>query len=383
MKNKIISLLVLMMVLLVGCSSNKESESSNKASNNSSNLSENETKKEIPELTMSWGNELHTGIMNVVTKKPEVFKEKGVYLNPLSSDKFELIENDEKIAILNFVVSKGGSETANLMSQGHVDYGFGSNTAFLTAVDNGAKLKIAAPFQSDGIALVFSPGTNLKTWDEIKSYIEKLDQPLKLGYHSPVSGPRIVIESILKSQGFNVTENPADVSADVLLVDLKGSSNLLPSLTSKQVDAWVGPSHHPEAAEEKGVGEIALALKDFPENGQWTDFPCCVFAATDKVINEYSEVTEALIKLVTANAEYCNENHDEMSKVMAEVIGVSEETIKKCQINYFTNPSDKWLSGIEVYVNKLNEMNKFNGQLKGLSFEEVKEKVFDFRFLEN
>ncbi len=36
----------------------------------------------------------------------------------------------------------------------------------------------------------------------------------------------------------------------------------------------------------------------------------------------------------------------------------------------------------EIYVEKLNEMDKFNGQLKGLDFEKVKKLVFDFRFLE-
>lgn len=373
MRKKFIALLTSIMVLtLVGCSSNGSSGTNDKS-----------TQKDVPELTVSWGNELHTGVMNVVVKKPEAFKATGVYLNPLSKDKFELMENDKKIATLNFVVSKGGSETANLMSQGHVDYGFGSNTAFLTAVDNGAKLKIAAPFQSDGIALVFPKGSNLKTWNGVKKHIQQSKTPVKIGYHSPVSGPRIVIESVLKTQGLKVTEDPADTSANVLLVDLKGSNNLLPSLTGKQVDGWVGPSHHPEAAEEKGVGEIALTLKDFPENGQWNDFPCCVFAATDKAIKDYPEVTKAMTNLVSANAKYCTENRDEMSKIMAEVIGVSEDTVKKCQINFFTNPSDKWLKGIEIYVEKLNEMNKFNGELKGVSFDKVKEKAFDFRYLDN
>ena len=99
MKKIILPLLVaVLMLFLSGCSSKNEGDaSSNKPSNDSANVEETESKEEIPELTMSWGNELHTGVMNVVLKKPEVFKEKGVYLNPLSSDKFELIENDKKI----------------------------------------------------------------------------------------------------------------------------------------------------------------------------------------------------------------------------------------------------------------------------------------------
>lgn len=380
MKKVIMALIATLTVcMFTGCGNS--SADAKKEDNATQTNAKAEDNKEIPELTMSWGNELHTGVMSIPTKKVDEFKKQGVYLNPLSKDKFELMDGEKKLAVLNFVPSKGGSETANLMSQNHVDYGFCSNTAILSAVDNGSKLKIISPFQSNGIALVFPPGTNLKSWDEIKKHIQDKKEPLKLGYHSPVSGPRIVIESVLKTQGLKVSENPSDVDADVILVDLKGASNLLPSLSSGQVDAWVGPSHHPEAAQDTKVGEISLTLKDFPPVGSWDDFPCCVLAATQNAIDKHPEVTKALVKLVDENSKYCNENKEEVAKVMSEIIGVSQEAIKLCEIKYFTTPSDKWMDGIKIYVDALNNMNKFSGELKGKSFDEVKTKSFDFQFL--
>lgn len=370
MKKLILGLVVaLTTVFMFSCSSKTEEASSKK------------TEDSIPTINVSWGNDLHTGIMNVPLKNPDAFKDKSTRLNPLSDQQFELIKDGKKIALFNFVPTKGGSEVATLMSQKHLDAAFTSNTAILTGVDQGTDIKILSPIQTDGVALVFPPDTKLSGWDSVKKYIKDSKVPVKIGYHSPISGPRIVIESTLKKEGLNVTEDPADSKADVLLVDLKGSSNLLPSLSSKQVDAWVGPSHHPEAAEEKGVGKIVVKLKDFPPQGQWENFPCCVFAARTEVMDKNPEVLQAFTDVIKYSAEYAMSNKDVVAKTLAGVVGVSEDTVKSCEINYTTDPSEKWQSGIKVYADAISDMGKFSGQLKGKSFDEIKKQVFDFRYL--
>lgn len=378
MKKKILALItcaVLALTTLTGCGKTAES-------GKTPAKGENTATEKLPELTIAWGNELHTGILNVLGPKAEDFKKQGVYLNPLSDDKYELIENGKKLAIMNYIPTKGGSETANMLSQKNLDYGLCSSTAIMSAVDNGAAVKLITPFQSNGIALVFPPKSNLKSWEDVKKYIVESKTPVKIGYHSPVSAPRIVMEAVLKNEGIKVTEDPSDSTAQVILVDLKGSSNLLPSLASKQVDAWVGPSHHPEAAEDKGVGEIAITLKNFPPVGSWDDFPCCSLGARTEVVEKNPEATKALIKLLGNLGHYADEHKDEVAKILSQKIGVSENAINKCEIKYFTTPSEKWYNGINVYVKALNEMGKFSGELKGKSFDEVKEKAFDFSCLE-
>ncbi|MEG2538505.1 MAG: ABC transporter substrate-binding protein [Clostridium sp.] len=366
---KIISgiLLVLSMVFLVSCGSESKETSSNADS--------------VPTINISWGNELHTGFMDIPLKNPEAFKDKSVQLKSLSKEQFELIKDGKKIALFNIVPTKGGSEMATLMGQKHIDAGFCSNTAMLTAADKGTDVKILSPVQTDGVALVFSPDKDFYGWDKVKKYIADSKIPVKIGYHSPISGPRIVIESVLKKEGFKVTEDPADSKADVLLVDLKGSKNLLPSLSSKQVDAWVGPSHHPEAAEDSGVGKIVLNLKDFPPKGQWEDFPCCVFSAREESLKQNPEVYKAFVEVVKYTTEFANTNKDVVAKTLASSIGVEEGTIKKCTIKYTTNPDEKWLSGIKVYYDAISEMGKFDGEFKGKSFDEIKDKMFDFSYL--
>ena len=339
-----------------------------------------EKSQDIPTITISWGNELHTGIMNVLLKKVDEFKKSGVYMNPLSDEQFELIKDDKKIALLNFIKTKGGSEVATLMGQGHLDAAFTSNTAMLSAYDQGTKLKILSPVQTDGVGLVFGSDKNFYGWNDVKEYIKSSNTPMKLGYHSPVSGPRIVLESVLREQGLKVTEDPGDSTADVLLVDLKGAQNLLPSLSSKQVDGWIGPSHYPETAEYEKLGKIVLNLEDFPPIGQWGNFPCCVFAARDELIEKYPEVFKAMVQLITDDAKYCMDHKDEVSGILSEVIGVNEEAIKMSKIKYTTDPTDKWVDGIKVYYDAIDQMGKFSGDLKNKSFDEVKQKIFYFDY---
>lgn len=368
---RFLKLIMLMLVLFVAASCGKNDAEKN---------SQNEDSANIPQFTISWGNELHTGIMYLPLEKAEEFKEKGVYLNPLSEDQFELIKEGKKLALFNFVPTKGGSEAATLMGQKHLDAAVCSNTAMLSAVDQGTAVKILAPIQTDGVALVFPAGTDFYGWDAVKKHIQDSEVPVKIGYHSPVSGPRIALESVLKEEGLKVTEDPGDSNADVLLVDLKGSSNLLPSLTSGQVDAWVGPSHYPEAAEVEGLGKIVLTLNDFPPEGKWENFPCCVFSAREEVVNQNPEVFEAMVELIDETTKYAMENKEESSKILSEKIGVSKEAVDACKITYTTNPTEKWMSGIKIYADSLQAMGKFTGNLKDKSFDEIKNLVFDFEY---
>ena len=217
-KSTLVVISVLLISMLIAGCSNQSAQTPEP--------SKEEQSEELPEIRLSWGNDLHTAIPYVPIKLVDEFKKTGVYFNPLSEDKFELIENGKKLAIISFIPTKGGSEVATLMGQNHLDAALTSNTAMLTAIDKGTDIKILHPVQTGGISLVFSPDKDFYGWEQVKDYIVNSNVPVKIGYHSPISGPRILMESILKEEGLKVTEDPGDASADVLLVDLKGCKQL-------------------------------------------------------------------------------------------------------------------------------------------------------------
>ncbi|WP_231702145.1 ABC transporter substrate-binding protein [Desulfoplanes formicivorans] len=323
----------------------------------------------------------HTPLV-VAMAKGEAFKNFGVYLKPVVEKmKYALMDGDTQLATLNIIVAKSGSETTTLFAMNRMDMALASGTAIMSGIDKGSNIKMVCPLHVDGMGLVFPQGSSVNGWDDVLAYIKASKRPVKIGYHSPTSAPRIVIEGALNKVGLKVTQDATDFDADVLLVDLKSTSNLIPALVGHQVDAWVGPAPHPEVAELKNVGHIALDLRDLPPAGEWHNFPCCVMAARQSVIDDHPEVVEKMLELMTKCGEWSNTHTAEQSEIVSKWIGVPAKAIENSTIIYTTEPSDNWMHGEAVYLDILNSMDKFKGRLKGKTLDEVKPLLYDFRFL--
>lgn len=387
MNKRVISILlviVLVFSILVGCTNQGIEEPTTSDEENIIEDNEDETNKEVPVLNMAWDFDLHASLMLVAAVRGEEFKDSGIWLKPIiEKEQYELYKEGEKLALVNTIVTKGSSESAVMLGQKQLDCCLNSVTGMLSAKDQGTDVQVLCPVHVDGIGLVFPQGTEFNNWEEVSQYILDSETPVRIGYHSPVSAPRIVLETALKQADIKVTEDPNDYDADVLLIDLKGAKNLLPSFAGDQVDAWVGPSHYPEAAEAEGIGSIALKLNQFPPEGQWYDFPCCVFAARADVIAEYPEVFEALVDLFTHSAEWISNNRDEASTILSEIIGVSKEAVDSASIVFTNQVSDKWKEGVGIYFDLLDELDKFDGDLKGGKLEDIEDEFYNFKYINN
>nr|MBP7913284.1 hypothetical protein [Proteocatella sp.] len=109
--------------------------------------------KEVPTINLSWGNEMHTGIMYLPFIAPELFENESVRINPLSEDMGELQVDGQTIANIKRIVTKGGSECATMMGQESLDIALTSSTAMMTAYDVEAGVSILSPIQCDGVAI--------------------------------------------------------------------------------------------------------------------------------------------------------------------------------------------------------------------------------------
>lgn len=345
--------------------------------NNSSNES-----AEVPSLNVSYIFTNHQTPFVAAMYKGEEFKENGTYLKEIvPKEKYELHSDGKHVCDLNVITAKSGSETATLFAQGHTDLGLASVTAVMSAVDSGTPVKIISPIQTEGMSLVFPKDSEVKDWNSFVNLINTSAEPVAIGYHSPTSAPKIVFEAALNEAGFKITQDVNDSSADVLLVDLKETSNLMPALTNKQVDGWVGPSPYPEVAITENVGQIVTQLSDLPPEGKWHDTPCCVVAASDKAIVDYADEIKAFIKLIAQTSEWCNQNPEESATITADWMGISKEAAAKAMLHYTTVPSDSWKDGIGVYLTTLDGMDKYKGKLKGKQLNEIESSLFDFRFI--
>ena len=339
-----------------------------------------EENKEIPTINLSWGNEMHTGIMYLPFVAPELFEDKSVRINPISEEIGELQVDGETIANLKRIVTKGGSECATMMSQDNLDIALTSSTAMMTAYDVGTELTIMSPIQCDGVAIAAKADAPYNTFLEFVEYAKNAEQPIKAGYHSAISSPRVVLEAAIKDAGLKVTEDPSNLEADVLMVDLKGVQNLVPSLTSGQVEIWAGPAPHPQNAEESGVGKIISTLNELPE-GKWKNFPCCCYSVRNEILEKYPEVVEALGEVISYTCDYANNNQEATGEMLADIVGVEKDILPKSLIVYSTLPDEIFKNGMNIYYDAMKEMGKFTGKLAENDFEAAKETLFNFEIM--
>lgn len=340
-------------------------------------------KAKLPSLYMGYVFTTHHTPLMVAAIEGDKLKDCGAYFEEMvPKQKYRLIAEDgTPLAVINLIVSKSGSETSTLFAMNRLDIGLASSTAFMSGIDKGTKMKILCPMHVDGMSMVFPADSKINGWDDVAAAIKASKNPLKLGYHSPTSAPRIVFEGALHKAGYKITDNPNTADADILMVDLKSTSNLIPALLGKQVDCWVGPAPHPVVAEHKHVGHIGLDSRDLPPAGEWTDFPCCVMGASEQIIKEKPEVVQAMTDLMTAASEWSNNHKKETAKISANWIGVPAEAVEKSTIIYTTNPTDNWINGEAQFIAMLNSMNKFKGQMKGADIKTATPILFDFSFV--
>jgi len=336
---------------------------------------------EIPTINVGWSNELHTGNMHLNFLKPELFEKNPVHLRPISDSQLELVKDGEVISYINFIHSKGAAESTTLMTQGHMDLAFCSSTAMLTAYDSGLDVSILCPIQSGGVSIVAASEAPYNTFEELVEYAKESDKPIVGGYHSAISSPRIVLEYALRDAGLTVTEDTADYSADVVLMDLKGISNLIPSLSSGQVELWAGPVPNPQNAEAQNIGKIIATLDELPE-GKWVDFPCCTMNVRNDIKEKYPEVIQAMVQIATDVADYAQNNRQETAEILSEFIGLDKEILMQNDTTYQTKITDHFTDGMATYYDAMSEIGKFSGRLKDKQTEEVMDAVFDFSFVE-
>lgn len=75
------------------------------------------------------------------------------------------------------------------------------------------------------------------------------------------------------------------------------------------------------------------------------------------------------------------ENRREAAKINADIIGIPQEAVEAATIVFTTTPTEKWMEGVKLYVDVLNDLGKFNGEMKGKDFNDIRNFFFDFSFI--
>lgn len=338
---------------------------------------------DVPTLRASYGITTHQEAFMVAMARGEKFKNSGVWLKPVvEREKFDLMMDGKKVARLDVIVTKSGSEATSLFAQNHLDLTVNSFPAMLSGIDRGTKIKVLAPLQADAIAMVARNDIDVKGWKAFQRYVKDSKKPVTVGYHSPTSAPKIVFEGAMDKAGLRITGDAGATKkdADILMIDLKGVANVIPAMVANQVEFAVVPAPTPEVIEAKKQGHIVLQMKELPPKGAWNSFPCCCIAGREEVVEKYPEAVKAYVKLLTVSSAWCAKNSEEAAVEAANWLGLEPKVIAMARMEFSTKVTKKWMANASHYPEILNRLGQFTGKLKDKNLDDVKDQIFDFRF---
>jgi NitT/TauT family transport system substrate-binding protein len=340
---------------------------------------------DVPTLRIGYIFSDHSLLSMVAAHKAEAFSDRGAYLETVSNRELYRLHsaNGEHVANIEMVVTNSGGEAATMLGQNQLDLSMFSVTVVMANRDRDVPIKVLGPAHLEGNTIVFHRDTGVQDWDSLLQFIEDSSEPVSMGYISPTSSATVIIKTALSMNDISFTEDPDVTDADVLLVNLRSTSNFMTALSSGQVKGWIGPSPFPMVAEHHGIGRIVLDSSELPPDGYFVDFPCCSVVVTESILEKSPEAVETYLDLLNHTSEYVNNNRDEAALVISEWIGVPEEAARRSTVYYTIFPTEGWLRGTEVLYNYLDETGHFEGRMKNLSFEEVSAEIFDFRFTQD
>jgi NitT/TauT family transport system substrate-binding protein len=323
----------------------------------------------------------HTPLMAAMSLGPELVVDGYSLQTLLPKEKYELRKDGKPVARLDVLVAKSGSETSTLFAQKHLDIALCSLTAILSGIDKGVGIKVVSPIILASGGLVVLKESPVQTWNDFVALAKGSKEPVKVGYHSPNSAPIIILEEALRSEGLSITSNPNDASAKILLVDLKGTSNMLPALASKQVDAAVGPEPFPQTAVFRGSGRMIEELRNMPPKDKWQQYPCCVLSASDDFIAAHPELVGEFVRFFGAANRWCNDNPEKAGSVGAAWLGLPEQVGGMQRLRFLDRFTDSWKQGVDGYLEVLNASGYFTGSLKGKRFADAEKLLVNDSFL--
>lgn len=377
---------LLILALIGGCSSNGNGDMAidGQAEDGGESVEE-ELGEDMPSLKVAYTYSNYHAPLIVAAAKNNGFQDEGIYLEEIvEGEEYNLISGEEKICKIELMAVRDGEEVMALLSGGKADLGFSSIEFPLRAIDKGDDIKVIGPISMDGMALVMGQDEDVEGVEGFMEYIREREEPISIGYHAPSTIPTILFQAAMGERAVTITEDPNRKDKDILLVDLKGTANLIPSLQSERlVDGWVGPSPFPELAELEGAGNIVLDMRELNPMGRWNRFPYGVVSATGAAIGNYhGEITE-FFKLLSLAIDYIDKNREEAGGLVADWIGMSSEAAVNSTVTYSMEISQEWLDNVDVLFKHLQNSRELTGELGDGELDNIRGNIFYFAFALN
>lgn len=312
----------------------------------------------------------------------------GVYLEKLKDQEAYVLHDAGKaVAQVQMVRVGGGSKMPAAIEQGLIEVGLGGLGPVAKFIDKGAPIKVLAPLNNDGDALVLSNTLRADSWDEFIAEIKKSDRPIRIGYKATMAVAYMILTRALNEEGISYGQEP--FSADgkrnkVITMNLQGLSNALPSLESGIIDGVVVNEPMASILEFKKAGKIVADLSTLPPKGKWEGHPCCVVAASRQAIKDKRSIIKSLLKVIAAGGDIISRDTQKAFSAESRWTRTPKAVGKKsiANVDYVIAPDTQWLTGVDTWIRLMSASGHFKKALKGQSAKTIKDKVLELDLMQ-
>jgi NitT/TauT family transport system substrate-binding protein len=311
----------------------------------------------------------------------------GVYLETMESKRlYRLYKNNKYIANIEIDSGTGGIQLIRKLDEKILDVSFGGVPAMISMIDKGSKIKIISPVMTEGAAFVVEKDVPVSNWSGFVNYVRARKEPFRVGYKVAVSVQNLIFETALNTEKLSYSTDMSANDVDIIIMNMHGPKNLLPSLKAGVIDGYVVMQPYPALAEFSGSAKVISQLSDLPPEGRWKDHPCCALAAGEDFIAANQEVLDALVKLFGAAGKYIKEFPAESAQITSEwlLTPLSVEQKSLPTIKFVEDYSSEWNSGIDFWIRTLVSSRKMTGEVeKAYGSGQAGDLIYDNRFMKS
>ncbi len=250
-----------------------------------------------------------------------------------------------------------GPPEMQAMLAGDLDIAYVGATPPITAIYEGLDAKIVAGVQIHGSHLALRPAINYTGPNNLKG--------LKIATFPPGS----IQDTVLRKW---LADNDLDPNKDLEIKPMS-SGEAITAIGAAAVDGIFLPHPSPAIVELEESGKMVVGSGEM-----WPNHTCCCLVVSGKLVREYPEVVEQIIRTHVRATEY-NINHpEEAAEIYARKVGWEVE-----KVIYSLNTWDGyWVSDPHIGMNITLEYARVIYELNKPRYEVVltKEEIFDTSF---
>ncbi len=310
-------------------------------------------------------------------------KKYDVFLKELKPQEvYELHDRGRRVAIVHMVRVGGGAKMPAAIEQGHIEVGLGGLGPVIKFVDKGSQIKVLAPLNNDGDALVLRPDFVAASWADFVKLVKASKQPVRIGYKDPMANAYMIFIRALGAEGIRYGQEPVGTDGkpvQVVMMNIQGEENALPSLEGGVVDGVVVNEPSPSVIVHRKAGKRLANLSELPPEGRWKGHPCCIVAASETALKEKRPIVKALLKAIAAGGDLMAGDAEKAFAAESKWTKTAPEVGRKSIMNvtYVVTPDEQWVKGVDTWIDMMISSGQFQKNLKGKSPAEVRAAMFD------